>query len=147
MHGTLQRKSHSCIPEKELCGLSPNLHNHMSVSDLYIPRIGLRIFLQQNRQTDRGNKQTAHMQTHEYGSWNRGCAIFFREYLFRILGTVSLQCRTKRKIRSIGILRWPGVGRSRRVTKRCSLFRLTDSALVYERMLSFSVYNCAHGAQ
>ncbi len=45
-------------PEKELHGLSPNFHIHhihVSVSDLYIPRIGPLIFLQQNRQTDRGN--------------------------------------------------------------------------------------------
>jgi hypothetical protein len=43
------------FPEKELGGLSPNFHIHVSVSDLYIPRIGLHIFLQQNRQTDHGN--------------------------------------------------------------------------------------------
>jgi hypothetical protein len=36
----------------ELRGLSPNFHIHVSVSDLYIPRIGPQIFLQQNRQTD-----------------------------------------------------------------------------------------------
>jgi hypothetical protein len=28
------------FPKKELHGLSPNLHIHVSVSDLYIPRIG-----------------------------------------------------------------------------------------------------------
>jgi hypothetical protein len=33
-------------PEKELHGLSPNFHIHVSVSDLYIPRIGPHIFLQ-----------------------------------------------------------------------------------------------------
>jgi len=45
------------FPEKELRGLSPNFHIHVSVSDLYtgIPRIGLNIFLRQNRQTDGGN--------------------------------------------------------------------------------------------
>jgi hypothetical protein len=43
------------FPEKELRGLSPIFHIHVSVSDLYIPRIGPHIFLQQNRQTDRGN--------------------------------------------------------------------------------------------
>jgi hypothetical protein len=32
-----------------LRGLSPNFHIHVSVSDLYIPRIGLHIYLQQNR--------------------------------------------------------------------------------------------------
>jgi hypothetical protein len=39
----------------ELRGLSPNFHIHVSVSDLYIPRIGPHIFLQQNRQIDHGN--------------------------------------------------------------------------------------------
>ncbi len=43
------------FPEKELRGLSPNFHILVSVSDLYIPRIGPPIFLQQNRQTDSGN--------------------------------------------------------------------------------------------
>jgi hypothetical protein len=38
----------------ELSG-SPNFHIHVSASDLYIPRIGSLIFLQQNRQTDPGN--------------------------------------------------------------------------------------------
>ncbi len=37
------------FPEKKLRGLSPNFHIHVSVSDLYILRIGLHIFLQQNR--------------------------------------------------------------------------------------------------
>ncbi len=43
------------FPEKEFCGLSPNFYIHVSVSDLTIPRIGPHIFLQQNRQTDRGD--------------------------------------------------------------------------------------------
>jgi hypothetical protein len=43
------------FPEKELRGLGPNVHIHVSVSDLYIPRMGPRIVMQQNRQTDRGN--------------------------------------------------------------------------------------------
>jgi len=42
-------------PEKELRRLSPNFHIHVSVRDLYIPRIAQHIFLQQNRQTDPGN--------------------------------------------------------------------------------------------
>jgi hypothetical protein len=29
------------FPEKELRGLSPNFHIHVSVSDLYIPMIGI----------------------------------------------------------------------------------------------------------
>jgi hypothetical protein len=36
------------FPEKELRGLSLNFHIHVSVRDLYIPRIGPHIFLQQN---------------------------------------------------------------------------------------------------
>jgi hypothetical protein len=39
----------------ELRSLSPIFHIHVSVSDLYIPRIGSHISLQQNRQTDPGN--------------------------------------------------------------------------------------------
>ncbi len=39
----------------ELHGLIPNFHIHVSVSDLYIPRIGPHLFLQQNRQIDPGN--------------------------------------------------------------------------------------------
>ena len=39
------------FPEKELRSLSPNSYIHMSVSDLYIPRMGPHIWLQQNRQT------------------------------------------------------------------------------------------------
>ncbi len=43
------------LPEKELRGLSPHFHIHVSVTDLDIPSIGPHNFLQQNRQTDRGN--------------------------------------------------------------------------------------------
>jgi hypothetical protein len=47
--------------EKELRGLSPNFHINVSVSDLYIPRIVPHIFLEENRQTHRGNIEIAHM--------------------------------------------------------------------------------------
>ncbi len=43
------------FPEKELRGLSPNFHIHVSVNDLYIITIGPPIFLQQNMQTDGDN--------------------------------------------------------------------------------------------
>jgi hypothetical protein len=39
----------------ELRGLSPNFHIHVYVSDLYTPRIGLPILLQENMWTDSGN--------------------------------------------------------------------------------------------
>ncbi len=43
------------FPEIKLRGLIPNSYIHVSVSDLYIPRIGLPKWLQQSRQTDPGN--------------------------------------------------------------------------------------------
>ncbi len=54
---TLQRKSHLCVPWKGTTRPQSQFphHIHVSVSDLYIPRIGPHIFLQQNRQTSRGN--------------------------------------------------------------------------------------------
>jgi hypothetical protein len=44
------------FPERELLGLSPNFHIHVSVSDLYIPTFGPPIYLQQNWHTDQRNK-------------------------------------------------------------------------------------------
>jgi hypothetical protein len=44
----------------KLRGLSPNSYIYVSVSDLYIPTIGLPILLQENRWTDRGNIKIAH---------------------------------------------------------------------------------------
>jgi hypothetical protein len=45
----------SLFPKKNYNVLSPNVRIHVSVGDLYIPRIGLPILLQPNRQTDPGN--------------------------------------------------------------------------------------------
>ncbi len=53
MHCTENRSY--VLSEKELRGLNPNSYIHVSVSDLYIPRISPHIWLQQNRQTDLGN--------------------------------------------------------------------------------------------
>ncbi len=48
---TLQRQNtkiwKQIFPEKENRGLSPNFHIHASVSDLYIPTIGLPIMLEE----------------------------------------------------------------------------------------------------
>ncbi len=48
---TLQRQnteiSKHIFTEKEYRGLSPNIHIHASVSDLYIPTIGLPILLEE----------------------------------------------------------------------------------------------------
>ncbi len=43
------------FPEMELLGLFPNSLIHVSVSESYIPRIGLPICLHQNMQADPGN--------------------------------------------------------------------------------------------
>jgi hypothetical protein len=42
----------SLFPKQNYNVLSPNFHIHVSVSNLYVPSIGLPIWLQQNRQTD-----------------------------------------------------------------------------------------------
>jgi hypothetical protein len=42
------------FPEMKLRCLVPNSNIHVSMSDLYIPRIGLPTWLQQNKQTDPG---------------------------------------------------------------------------------------------
>ncbi len=51
LYPTLQRtnteNSKQILPEKELRGQSPNLHIHVSVSDLYIPTIDLPFLLQE----------------------------------------------------------------------------------------------------
>jgi hypothetical protein len=43
---TNTENSKQIFPEKELRGLGPNFRIHVSVSDLYIPTIGLPILLQ-----------------------------------------------------------------------------------------------------
>ena len=76
------------ISKTELyCSVS-SFHLHVSVSDLYIPRIGLPFFLQPNRQTDPGNTKIAHRYTNvEIGNK----AAQFREYKNRIFGTVQAE--------------------------------------------------------
>jgi hypothetical protein len=55
----------------ELLGLSPSFHIHMSLSDLYSPRIGPPISCSIiGRSIDRS-------PTHEFGNWDFGRAIRF----------------------------------------------------------------------
>ncbi len=70
----------------DLRSLSPNCHIHVSVSELYNPRIGPNIFLYQNRQI-KSREYVNCSQTHECGNWDCGRAILCWEYLFRIFGT------------------------------------------------------------
>ncbi len=56
----MTENSKPIFPEKELRGVSPHFHIHVSVSHLYIPRIVLPILLQENMWTDSGNIETAH---------------------------------------------------------------------------------------
>jgi hypothetical protein len=74
---TLQRlnteNSKQMFPVKKLRGPSPNFHIYVSVSDLYIPRIGPPILLQENMRTYPGNINRS--QTHECGNWDWGRAI------------------------------------------------------------------------
>ncbi len=47
LHRQNTKISKQIFPEKEYRGLSPNFHIHASVSDLYIPKIGLPILLEE----------------------------------------------------------------------------------------------------
>ncbi len=49
------------MPRKGTAQLQPgNFHIHVSVSDLYIPLIGLPMLLHKNRWAERGNIKIAH---------------------------------------------------------------------------------------
>ncbi len=57
-HYTLRHNtenSKQIFPEKKLRGLGPNFHFNVSVSDLYIPTVGLPILLQERMWTYSGN--------------------------------------------------------------------------------------------
>ncbi len=51
------------FPEKELRGLNPNFHIHVSLSDLYIPIIGQPIFLQAEYADQSWDAYKSHTET------------------------------------------------------------------------------------
>ncbi len=75
---TLQRKnteiSKQIFPEKEYRGLSPNFYIHVSVSNIYLPTIGLPIFCWR-KYVDRSWDYINRSQTHECWNWGWGRAI------------------------------------------------------------------------
>ncbi len=60
----------------ELRGLSPNFHIHVSVSDLYILRIGPHISYPTEK-ADPSWEYINRSHTHEFGYWDCSCAIPF----------------------------------------------------------------------
>ncbi len=73
---TLQRQNaenlKQIFPEKEYQGLSPNLHVHVSVSELYMPMMGLPVLLEE---ICRSWEYINRSKTHECGNWGWGRAI------------------------------------------------------------------------
>jgi hypothetical protein len=57
------------FPEKEYRGLSPNFHIYVSVSELYIPTMGLPFLLEEILYVDQSWEYINRSQTHECGNW------------------------------------------------------------------------------
>ncbi len=78
------------FPEKELCGHSPNIHIHVSESDLYFPE-SFCIFSYKSRPILGIYKSLTDTWMWEFGT--EAAQILIWEYLFQIFHIVSLQYR------------------------------------------------------
>jgi hypothetical protein len=72
----------------ELRGLSPSFHIHMSVSDLYIPRIGPYILCSRIGRSIVG----IYKSLTDTWMWKLAAQFLFCEYLFPVFSIGSLQC-------------------------------------------------------
>jgi hypothetical protein len=108
----------------ELRGLSLNFHIYVSVSDLYIPRIGPHIF-----STDPSWEYIIHMNV-EIGT---DTPIFlFWEYLFQIFGILSLQCGESSYLEEYAkrcSAKAPHINLYMQMTSRCKLLQLLMSCI------------------
>jgi hypothetical protein len=77
----------------ELRDLSPNFHIHVSVSDLYVPRIGPHISSSRKGRPIVGIYNSLTDMNLEIGT--EALIFLFWEYLFQIFGILSLQCEKK----------------------------------------------------
>jgi hypothetical protein len=72
--------SKQIFPEKELRGLSPNFHIHVSVSDIYIPTVSLPLLLQK-KYVDRSWEYINRSQTYKCGNWTEAAQFLFWEHI------------------------------------------------------------------
>ncbi len=75
----LQRNSDLCFPRKELRGLSPNFHIHVSVSDLHIYSHDWSTYFPAAEYADRSWEYINRSQKHECRNWDCGRAVPFLE--------------------------------------------------------------------